>query len=237
MRKHKYIIILALAMITISFSACSTSDTNTESSETETSSSEIAHNKTSTNLPPKSNSKSNVNDNNNEASESKTTIQDPTPDIPADTELSAYAQTVLKDFYPNAKFSIRNSDYNFIRTDLRYKIEGYFQESKDASDEQFALIIQFTDDSYTVYDLLYLQVGKDTIFNDPDAGSDLISTDNDGILSEENAKIYNEVMNKLDAEPDRDEDDIFSEIAPDYGMTASELHDFMLEYMEAYYQQ
>lgn len=53
--------------------------------------------------------------------------------------------------------------------------------------------------------------------------------------SPEEMAIYKYVMDRLDAEPDRDEMDLFEEIAPEYGMTAEELKQFMLEMMEKVY--
>ena len=42
-------------------------------------------------------------------------------------------------------------------------------------------------------------------------------------------------MDRLDAEPNRPEEEIFAEIAPEYGMTADELKQFIFEMMEKIY--
>lgn len=78
-------------------------------------------------------------------------------EVPSNVELMSYAQTVLKDNLSNPKYSSNKSDYNFIRTGLRYKIEG------KVNNENFWLIIQFTDDTYKEYDLISLQVGNKII--------------------------------------------------------------------------
>jgi len=56
-------------------------------------------------------------------------------------------------------------------------------------------------------------------------------------LSEDDLKIYNEVWAALDAEPNRPEEDIFEELAPRYGMTRSELKQFIWDAMEKVYRQ
>lgn len=54
------------------------------------------------------------------------------------------------------------------------------------------------------------------------------------ILSK-NQKIFNDILDVLYSDPDKAEDEILEEIAPQYGMTAEELKNFMYEYMDAYY--
>lgn len=53
--------------------------------------------------------------------------------------------------------------------------------------------------------------------------------------SPEEMALYKYVMDRLDAEPDRDEMEIFEEIAPEYGMTTDELKQFMFDMMEKVY--
>ncbi len=76
---------------------------------------------------------------------------------PSNIELMSYAQTVLDDNLSNPKYSSNKNDYNFVKTGLRYKIEG------KVNNEKFWLIIQFTDDTYKEYDLISLQIGNKTI--------------------------------------------------------------------------
>lgn len=84
---------------------------------------------------------------------------------PRNSEIVAYAQTVIKDFYPDSKFPLDStSEYEVVKTALRYKIEGTFKENKNASYEEFCMIIEFSDDKYETYDLISLQIGKTTIF-------------------------------------------------------------------------
>ena len=84
---------------------------------------------------------------------------------PTDVEIFTYAQTVIEDFYPDSKFpSDSMREYKFVKTNLRYKIEGTFKENKNASYEDFCMIIEFLDDKYETYDLISLQIGKTTIY-------------------------------------------------------------------------
>ena len=54
---------------------------------------------------------------------------------------------------------------------------------------------------------------------------------------EDEIRIYREVMFALDNEPARSEEDIFSELAPNYNMTPEELMSFMHDMMEKIYSQ
>lgn len=76
---------------------------------------------------------------------------------PSEVELMSYTQTVLKDNLNSPKYSSYKEDYNFIKTGLRYKIEG------KVNNEKFWMIIEFVDDSYKEYDLISLQVGNKKI--------------------------------------------------------------------------
>lgn len=156
---------------------------------------------------------------------------------PSELELMSYAQTVLDNNLPDCEYSRNKDEYTFVKTNLRYKIEGKVARTKNDSSEDFYMIIEFIDDKYTTYDLLSLQVGDEIIYKSSSNGitAPADAGDND-ILSEENTRIYNEVIDKLNADYSREEDEILEEIAPDYGMTAEELKEFMWSYMEAYYQ-
>lgn len=156
---------------------------------------------------------------------------------PSELELMSYAQTVLDNNLPGCRYSHNKTEYTFVKTNLRYKIEGELFRSKDASSEKFYMIIEFIDENYEIYDLISLQVGDEIIYESSSSNEFKAPLDtNDEILSEENTRIYNEVMEKLNADYSREEDEIFEEIAPDYNMTASQLKEFMWDYMEAYYQ-
>lgn len=154
-------------------------------------------------------------------------------DSPDELHLMSYAQTVLEDFFPKCKYSRNTNEYKFIGTDLRYKIEGEVSVDSASSYKNFYMIIQFEDDKYETYDLISLQVGDDTIYKS-EITNFATPSDECEILNEENTKIYNEVMNKLDTDI-RDEDEILEEMAPQYNMTASELKEFIFAYMDAYY--
>lgn len=54
-------------------------------------------------------------------------------------------------------------------------------------------------------------------------------------LTESELKIYREVWDALDAEPNRPEEEIFEEMAPNYSMTGEELKDFIMKAMEKVY--
>ena len=77
---------------------------------------------------------------------------------PDEIELMTYAQEVLKDNLISPKYSSYKGDYTFIGTGLRYKIEG------KVNNDKFWMIIQFTDNTYTYYDLILLQVGQEMIY-------------------------------------------------------------------------
>ncbi len=81
---------------------------------------------------------------------------------PDDIELMSYAQTVLKDNLSNPKYSSNKSDYTFIKTNLRYKIEG--KVTVNGVKENFYMIIKFVDGTYKEYDLVSLQVGNEKIY-------------------------------------------------------------------------
>ena len=83
-------------------------------------------------------------------------------DIPTNTEIVSYAQTVLSKEVPLAKYSYGTSEYNVIGTDFRYKIEGTV--TLNNSSEKFTIIIEFTDETYTEYDLKSLQIGDNKIY-------------------------------------------------------------------------
>lgn len=155
---------------------------------------------------------------------------------PDEIELMTYAQTVLDDYFPECKYSRRKDEYTFIKTDLRYKIEG--NVSIDDFSEKFYMIIKFTNDDFEFYDLISLQIGDEIIY-ESSSENDLPvpeNTNDNEILSEENTKIYNEVMDKLNSDYSRAEDEILEEIAPDYNMNAAQLKEFMYNYQEAYFQ-
>lgn len=163
--------------------------------------------------------------------------KDSTPKKPDDIALMSYAQTVLKDLYPDCEYSHEKSDYKFVGDSLRYKIEGDVALSKDSATEPFYMIIQFIDEQYDTYDLISLQVGDEKIYenNKLPAPSRSSKYNDNEILTEKNHKIYNDVLDILYSDPDKAEDEILEEIAPQYGMTAEELKDFMYEYTDAYY--
>lgn len=77
---------------------------------------------------------------------------------PDKIDLMSYAQTVLDDNLNNPDYSSYKDDYEFVETGLRYKIEG------KVNNKDFWMIIEFTDDTYTEYDLISLQVGNDIIY-------------------------------------------------------------------------
>lgn len=81
---------------------------------------------------------------------------------PTDMELMSYAQLVLNDNLNNPKYSRSTSDYKFIQTNLRYKIEGTVEVNSTSN--KFYMIIEFTDETYKNYDLISLQVGNETIY-------------------------------------------------------------------------
>lgn len=81
---------------------------------------------------------------------------------PDDVELMTYAQTVVKDYFSDSKFSSNTSNYKFIETGLQYKIEGYVTTSN--KEEKFYMVIRFTDYKYKEYDVVSLQVGNKKIY-------------------------------------------------------------------------
>ncbi len=85
-------------------------------------------------------------------------------DGPSELELMSYSQTVLEDFFPKCKYSRNESDYKFVKTNMRYKIEGAVSVDSSYASENFYMIIQFLDEKYETYDLISLQVGNDVIY-------------------------------------------------------------------------
>lgn len=81
---------------------------------------------------------------------------------PTDMELMSYAQLVLDDNLNKPKYSRSTSDYKFVQTNLRYKIEGNVEVNSTSN--KFYMIIEFTDETYKNYDLISLQVGNETIY-------------------------------------------------------------------------
>lgn len=108
--------------------------------------------------------------NNASINETNTNISEETPakenenktNTPTDMELMSYAQLVLDDNLNNPKYSRSTSDYKFIQTNLRYKIEGNVEINSISN--KFYMIIEFTDETYKNYDLISLQVGNETIY-------------------------------------------------------------------------
>lgn len=108
--------------------------------------------------------------NNASINETNTNISEETPakenenktNTPTDMELMSYAQLVLNDNLNNPKYSRSTSDYKFIQTNLRYKIEGNVEVNSISN--KFYMIIEFTDETYKNYDLISLQVGNETIY-------------------------------------------------------------------------
>lgn len=108
--------------------------------------------------------------NNASINETNTNIIEETPtkenenktNTPTDMELMSYAQLVLDDNLNNPKYSRSTSDYKFIQTNLRYKIEGNVEVNSISN--KFYMIIELTDETYKNYDLISLQVGNETIY-------------------------------------------------------------------------
>lgn len=171
-------------------------------------------------------------------SDSVSSLNDLSLGGPDELELMSYAQTVLDNHLPDCKYSRNKTEYTFVKTNLRYKIEGEVSRTKDSPSEKFYMIIKFTNEKYDTYDLISLQIGNDIIY-ETSTNDELTLPANPSdseILTEKNAKMYNDVMNALYADPERPENEILEELAPEYNMTATELKDFLYNYMEAYYQ-
>lgn len=174
-------------------------------------------------------------DDNNSAQSSKPISS--SQNEPDEIELMTYSQTVLKDYFENCKYSRNKADYKFVKTNLRYKIEGTVSTTENSQAENFYMIIEFTNENYDTYDLLSLQIGDNLVYESSNYSDLPTPTETNGneILNEANTQMYNEVMEILYSDYDRSEDEILEEIAPNYDMTASELKNFLNEYMEAYY--
>ena len=109
---------------------------------------------------------------NTSINETNTSISEETPakenenntntNTPTDMELMSYARLVLDDNLNKPKYSRSTSDYKFVQTNLRYKIEGNVEVNSTSN--KFYMIIEFTDETYKNYDLISLQVGNETIY-------------------------------------------------------------------------
>ena len=119
-------------------------------------------NNTSTNNITNNASINETNTNTNISEETPTKENENKTNTPTDMELMSYAQLVLDDNLNNPKYSRSTSDYKFIQTNLRYKIEGNVEANSTSN--KFYMIIEFTDETYKNYDLISLQVGNETIY-------------------------------------------------------------------------
>ena len=119
-------------------------------------------NNTSTNNVTNNASINETNTNTNISEETPTKENENKTNTPTDMELMSYAQLVLDDNLNNPKYSRSTSDYKFIQTNLRYKIEGNIEVNSISN--KFYMIIEFTDETYKNYDLISLQVGNETIY-------------------------------------------------------------------------
>lgn len=119
-------------------------------------------NNTSTNNVTNNASINETNTNTNISEETPTKENENKTNTPTDMELMSYAQLVLDDNLNNPKYSRSTSDYEFIQTNLRYKIEGTV--TVNSTSNKFYMIIEFTDDTYKNYNLISLQVGNETIY-------------------------------------------------------------------------
>ena len=97
---------------------------------------------------------------NNNTENNNTNIEE--KNIPSNIELMSYAQLVLEDNLNNPTYSRSTSDYTFITTGLRCKIEG--NVTINSVSNKFYMIIEFIDNTYKEYDLISLQVGNETIY-------------------------------------------------------------------------
>lgn len=84
--------------------------------------------------------------------------------VPSKIDLISYAQVVLEDFYPSPKFPAGKDSYNCPGTGLRYKIEGQISVDGKSAYQNFYVIIEFVDDTYTEYDLVLAQVDKEVLY-------------------------------------------------------------------------
>ena len=240
---RKRIFILLLSLVSFLVSSCGTSSEKYEPTQTEQSTlsdkSETPENDNGKlSQEPDSLDSTKTNEQNPEKSsdESKTEFYS-TVKEPDEIELMTYAQTVLDDFFPECKYSRRKDEYTFIKTDLRYKIEGNVSIASSDSNEKFYMIINFTNNDFEYYDLISLQIGDETIYNSSENDISLPeNSDKNDILNEANTQIYNDILSILNSHYERSEDEILEEIAPDYNMTTEQLKEFLYNYQEAYFQ-
>ena len=103
--------------------------------------------------------------NSNKNASSKNDKKDKVPsNAPSKIDLISYAQVVLEDFYPSPKFPAGKDSYNCPGTGLRYKIEGQISVDGKSAYQNFYVIIEFVNDTYTEYDLVLAQVGKEVLY-------------------------------------------------------------------------
>ncbi len=162
-------------------------------------------------------------------------------DEPGYIELRSYAEMVLDDYLvspSSAKYSWYEEDWNWVggADTLRYKIESYV-ESENAFGamlkNDFVMIIEFADETYQEYELVLLQIGDEKVV---DTKKKIDATKaKKSQLDKNDVAIYEEVMEILNDQYDRPEDEIFKELAPKYEMTAAELKQFIRDMMEKIY--
>ena len=83
---------------------------------------------------------------------------------PDKIELMSYAQTVLDDYYPSAKYSRNKDEYNCVGSYPRYKVEGEVSVDGMQEYQPFYMIMEFSDETYTEYELISLQVGDEVLY-------------------------------------------------------------------------
>lgn len=137
--------LIIILLIFIIGSGANTNNTSTNNVTTNTS-----INETNTSISEETPAKENENNTNTNTN------------TPTDMELMSYAQLVLDDNLNKPKYSRSTSDYKFVQTNLRYKIEGNVEVNSTSN--KFYMIIEFTDETYKNYDLISLQVGNETIY-------------------------------------------------------------------------
>ena len=88
---------------------------------------------------------------------------------PTNSNMIYYAQYVIKDYYPDAVFPSDENAYTVVlptETNLRAKVKGTCSVDSTSSSELFEVVIEFTDDTFTEYELRDLYVNGETLYGE-----------------------------------------------------------------------
>lgn len=117
-----------------------------------------------------------------------------------------------------------------LKENKDYKIDAYTdlkgnKPKKDAKPVK-TINVRFDKKAYLKLDQMNKQIKEEKEKAEKEKQS---QKERENLISKEDFEKYNSIMDKLNSQPDRSEDEIFNEIAPQYGTTGPELKKWMSE--------